>query len=148
KQNVEADLALARAAEFRDVFDVRPDCPDGELLRAARTSIALERPSDRYRLGSLAYYDKGYEATENEDTMSSVILANTLLTAKGIPVAGEYEIKNAQAMKIIDSFGAGGSFTEYYAMDYNDDVVIMGHDGPAHFKIGEGQTKVRPLDVY
>jgi L-arabinose isomerase len=57
-------------------------------------------------------------------------------------------VKNAQAMKILDSFGAGGSFTEYYAMDYIDNVVLMGHDGPGHIEIAEGQTKVRPLQVY
>jgi len=51
-------------------------------------------------------------------------------------------------MKIMDSFGAGGSFTEYYAVDYNDDVVLMGHDGPGHIRIAEGKTKVRPLQVY
>jgi L-arabinose isomerase len=96
----------------------------------------------------LAYYYKGTGIEENEDTMSSVILGNSLLTARNIPVAGEYEIKNAQAMKIMDLFGVGGSFTEYYAMDFAADVVLMGHDGPGHLMIAEGKTKVRPLTVY
>ena len=67
---------------------------------------------------------------ENEDAISSIILGTSLLTARGIPVAGEYEIKNAQAMKIMDSFGAGGSFTEYYAADFNDDVAADGTRWP------------------
>src|SRR5436853_7300646 len=85
---------------------------------------------------------------QNEDAISSIILGNSLLTARGVPVAGEYEVKNAQAMKILDSFGVGGSFTEYYAMDFPDDVVLMGHDGPGHIAIPQGKTKGRPLRVY
>jgi L-arabinose isomerase len=137
-----------RVAQFRDVFDVQADCSQAELDRAARTSVALDRLVKERDLGSLAYYYMGTGNPENEDAISSIILGNSLLTARGIPVAGEYEVKNAQAMKIMDLLGAGGSFTEYYALDFKDDVVLMGHDGPGHIKIAEGKTKVRPLSVY
>jgi L-arabinose isomerase len=133
---------------FFDTFDIQADCPKEDLESAAKTSVALERLVEKYKLGSMAYYYKGTGNPEQEEAIASIILGNSLLTANGVPVAGEYEIKNAQAMKIMDSFGVGGSFTEYYAMDFKDDVVLMGHDGPGHIAIAEGKTKVRPLKVY
>jgi L-arabinose isomerase len=148
RREVTARQIKRRVAEFKRAFDVQPDCAPAELERAAKTSVALDRLVRAHDLGSLAYYYQGTGQAENEDAISSIILGNSLLTARGIPVAGEYEIKNAQAMKILDTFGVGGSFTEYYAMDFNDDVVLMGHDGPGHIKIAEGKTKVRPLKVY
>lgn len=140
--------AERRVAEFRTAFAVQKDCTADELARAARTSVALDMLVEQHGLGSLAYYYKGTGNPENEEVISSIILGTSLLTGRGIPVAGEYEVKNVQAMKILDGFGAGGSFTEYYAVDYTDDVVLMGHDGPGHIAIAEGKTKVRPLKVY
>ncbi|MBO9620729.1 MAG: arabinose isomerase, partial [Niabella sp.] len=148
RKDVSGKEIAERIALFKESFDVQTDCLESELQRAARTSVALDRFVGKYKLGSIAYYYKGTGNADNEDTMSSIILGNSLLTANGVPVAGEYEIKNAQAMKILDSFGSGGSFTEYYAMDFEDDVVLMGHDGPGHLAIAEGKTKVRPLRVY
>jgi L-arabinose isomerase len=137
-----------RLREFDQVFDVQPDCPAEDLAEAARTSVALDRLVSEYRLGSLAYYYKGTGIAENEAAIASIILGTSLLTARGVPVAGEYEIKNVQAMKIMDLFGAGGSFTETYAMDFEADVVLMGHDGPGHIAIAGGKPKVRPLKVF
>jgi L-arabinose isomerase len=148
RKRVTAKEIQTRVELFQKALDVQPDCAPTELKRAARTSVALDRLVKAHNLGSMAYYYMGTGNAENEDAISSIILGNSLLTARGIPVAGELEIKNAQAMKIMDSFGAGGSFTEYYAMDWNDDVVLMGHDGPGHIKIAQGKTKVRPLKVY
>lgn len=148
RREVTAEQIAERVADFHRQFDVQQDCAQAELERAARTSVALDRLVAEHGLGSMAYYYMGTGIAENEDAVSSIILGNSLLTARGVPVAGEYEVKNAQAMKIMDAFGAGGSFTEYYAMDWNDDVVLMGHDGPGHIAIAEGKTKVRPLKVY
>lgn len=119
-----------------------------ELERAARTSLALDRLVAAHDLGSLAYYYQGTGNSEHESAISSIILGSSYLTARGIPVAGEYEVKNVQAMKIMDSFGAGGSFSEYYATDFKDDIVLMGHDGPGHVAIANGKVKVRPLGVF
>ncbi|MBS3772424.1 MAG: arabinose isomerase, partial [Bacteroidales bacterium] len=134
--------------EFNKVFEVSSGCEEAELKRAARTSIALDKLVDTHNLGALAYYYEGAQGNEYENIVTSVIAGNTLLTGKNVPVAGECEIKNAQAMKIMDSFGAGGSFSEFYSMDMNDDIVMLGHDGPAHPGIAEGNVKLVPLPLY
>jgi L-arabinose isomerase len=148
RDSVTAEDIARRVEDFREHFDVQADCSEQELARAAKTSVALDQFAAKHDLQSLAYYYMGSGVAANEDTMSSIILGTSLLTARGIPVAGEYEVKNVLAMKIMDSLGAGGSFTEYYALDLKSDHVLMGHDGPGHIAIAESKTKVRPLQVY
>ncbi len=134
--------------EFYNTFDVGGECENTEIERAAKTSVALDNLVENHQLGSLAYYYEGQPGNDYEDIVTSVIAGNTLLTGKNIPVAGECEIKNAHAMKIMAEFGAGGSFSEFYLMDFADDVIFLGHDGPAHFAIAEGKVKLVPVPVY
>jgi L-arabinose isomerase len=138
----------SKILEFHSVFEVSPECEPAEIERAARTSIALDKMIKYRYLGSLAYYYEGVSGNDYENIVTSVIAGNTLLTGKNIPVAGECEVKNAQAMKILAEFGSGGSFSEFYLMDLKDDVVLLGHDGPAHSAIAEGRVKLVPLPVY
>jgi len=138
----------AKINEFNEAFDVSPECENSEIERAARTSVALDKLVKNHDLGSMAYYYEGESGNEYENIVTSVIAGNTLLTGKNIPIAGECEVKNAQAMKIMAEFGAGGSFSEFYLIDFNDDVVYLGHDGPAHYVIAQERVKLVPLPVY
>ena len=146
RKAVTADEIAAKVAEFEQKFDVSNECERSELERAAQTSVALDQLIAKHNLGSMAYYYEG--AGEYENIVTSVIAGNTLLTGRNIPIAGECEVKNVQAMKIMDLFGVGGSFSEFYLSDFKDDVVYLGHDGPAHFAIAEGRVGLVPVPVY
>lgn len=148
RDEVTKEELMFKRAQFESRFEVVAQCEEFEIERAARTSVALDRLIKAHDLGSMAYYYEGYSGNEYEDIVTSIITGNTLLTGDNIPVAGECEVKNVQAMKIMSLLGAGGSFSEPYAMDFNDDVVMWGHDGPAHLAIAEGRVKLVPLPIF
>ena len=114
----------------------------------ARVAVGLDRLASDFDLGGLAYYYRGTGGDRIERIASAMILGNTLLTARGIPAAGEGDLKTAIAMKIMHELGAGGSFSEFCAMDFRERFFLMGHDGPAHVAISDGKPALKELKVF
>lgn len=148
RDSVTSEEINRKITEFYERFLVSDACYTEEIIRAAQTSVALDKLVDVHRLGAMAYYYEGTGGNDYENIITSMIAGCTLLTGQGIPMAGECEIKNAQAMKILSELGAGGSFSEFYAIDFNDDIVMLGHDGPAHWAIADGPVGLVPLPIY
>jgi len=133
-------------AETRAMFELDATVlPDG-LARAARVAAGMDRLVAARRLNGLAYYYRGQGA--QEELGATMILGGTRLTARGIPCAGEGDLKNTVAMLMLDRLGAGGSFTEFYAMDLAEGFVLMGHDGPGHAAISDRRPILRGLGLY
>jgi L-arabinose isomerase len=146
--SVTAAQAAARVTLASEIFEIDPSVQDEDLAWAARVSVGLDQLAEDFSLDSIAYYHRGLEGEQHERLGAGMILGASLLTARGIPAAGEYELRTSLAMMIIDRLGGGGSFTELQALNFRDDVVEMGHDGPAHLAISQRRPLLRGLGVY
>ncbi|WP_329125544.1 L-fucose/L-arabinose isomerase family protein [Streptomyces sp. NBC_01465] len=147
-EQIKDDEVEAKLAETRRVFDLADSVDADDLRWAARVSAGLDRLVADFDLDSLAYYHRGLGGDILERLGAGVILGASLLTARGIPACGEYELRTSLAMLIADRLGAGGSFTELQALNFRDGVVEMGHDGPGHLAISRGRPLLRGLGVY
>ncbi|MBN2309254.1 MAG: L-fucose/L-arabinose isomerase family protein [Candidatus Hydrogenedentes bacterium] len=119
-----------------------------DLEQAARTAVALDRLVDDYDLTGMAYYYEGRQGSEHRTVATTLIVGNSLLTGAGIPICGEADIKTCVAMLIMDRLDIGGSFAEFHPFDFNEDFILVGHDGPAHIRIADGKPVLRSLIKY
>lgn len=138
----------AKREQTHAIFEVDSTVGDDDLTWACKVAAGLDRLVDEFDLAALAYYYRGAPQSEAERLGAGLILGNTLLTARGVPASGEGDLKNAVAMKVMDVLGAGGSYTEFYAMDFADQFVLMGHDGPGHIAISDRKPLLRGLGLY
>lgn len=138
----------ARMDLARQIFTVDDSVKDDDFAWGAKVSVGLDRLVDDFDLDSLAYYHRGLDGEQHERLGAGMILGASLLTARGIPATGEYELRTTVAQLATQVIGAGGSFTEIQALNFEDNVVEMGHDGPAHLAVSSRDPLLRGLGIY
>ena len=132
----------------KSVFSIDGTVDEDDFSWAAKVSVALDQLVDDFNLDSLAYYHRGLDGELHERLGAGMILGASLLTARGIPATGEYELRTTVAQLITQVSGAGGSFTEIQALNFEDNIVEMGHDGPAHLAVSSSAPILRGLGVF
>jgi L-arabinose isomerase len=155
-ESADAAAVERKQEEIREVFDLADAGTDpiaAEITPeafdwSARVAVGLDRLVEDFELDGLTYYYRGLGDNSAERVSAGLIVGNSLLTARGIPAAGEGDLKTDIAMLLLDRLGAGGSYTEFYALDFDEEFVLMGHDGPAHLAIADGRPVARALGLY
>ena len=145
-----------KGEEIRETFELADAGNDpiaAEITPAifewsARVAVGLDRLVEDFELDALTYYYRGVGGSIAERVTAGLIVGNSLLTARGVPAAGEGDLKTSLAMLLLDRLGAGGSYTEFYALDFEEEFILMGHDGPGHLAIAEGRPVARALKLY
>jgi L-arabinose isomerase len=154
--NAEADDVDAkkkRILEFFDTPDPKSDpicekLKDTDLEVAARVAVALDSFVEAKKLDGLAYYYEGAPHSDEQRVMTNLIVGNSLLTGAGFPMCGESDLKCCIAMFVMDRLGIGGSFAEFHPVDFSENFVLVGHDGPHNITIAEGKPVLRSLKKY
>ena len=145
-----------KSDEIREVFELADGGTDPiaaeitpEIFEwSARVAVGLDRLVADYELNGLTYYYRGLGDNIAERVGAGLIVGNSLLTARGVPAAGEGDLKTNVAMLLLDRLGAGGSYTEFYGLDFDEQFILMGHDGPGHLAIADGRPVARALGLY
>jgi L-arabinose isomerase len=153
---VTASALAGKVKEIKKYFHFPPPGSDPiagpvseeSLAWSARVACGLEALVSDFDLQGMAYYYHGRYAEKYVELISGMIVGNSILTGKGIPIAGEGDLKNCLAMLITDRFGDGGSFAEFHPADFRDDFVLVGHDGPGHIAISDEKPILRGLRLF
>lgn len=157
QQTVTAEDILQTATTIENMFLIAEDSsaekfakkPSSQQLQQAyEVAALLQNLVQHHKLDAIAYYYHGAPGSVFEQLQSDFIVGHSLLTAKGIPCAGEGDLKTAIAMKVCDIIQSGGSFCEIVVTDYQEGTILFGHDGPFHIEIAEGKPALRGMSVY
>jgi L-arabinose isomerase len=155
-ESADAEAVARKGDAIRETFDLAEGGVDPIAVEitpevfewSARVAVGLDRLVEDFELDGLTYYHRGVGGNIAERVAAGLIVGNSLLTARGVPAAGEGDLKTNLAMLLLDRLGAGGSYTEFYALDFEEEFVLMGHDGPGHLAIADGRPVARALALY
>ena len=132
--------------QFRALYQVDESVTDEHMRFSAQAAIAYDEIIHKYDISAFGYYWWG-EREMVTQLRSQSNLAVSRLAALGRPGVTEGDVKSAMAVKIMDLLDAGGMFVEFFTMDFEEDFVLMGHDGPSNINMAKGRPRIQHLAI-
>jgi L-arabinose isomerase len=133
--------------QFRTMYDVDATVTNAHLRLSAQIAVAYDEVITRHDINAFGYYWWGEKELITQLRAQSA-LAVSRLAALGRPGVTEGDVKTAMAMKVLDLLGGGGMFVEFFAIDHDEEFILVGHDGPSNVNVADGRPRLQHLDVH
>lgn len=133
--------------QFRALYEVDKTVTNEHMRFSAQLAVAYDEIIRKHDIFAFGYYWWGEKELITQLRAQSN-LAVSRLAALGRPGVTEGDVKSAMAVKIMDLFGAGGMFVEFFTMNFDEDFILMGHDGPSNINMAHGRPRLRHLEVH
>lgn len=134
-------------AQLRELYEFDESVTEEHLRESAKIAVAYDEVIKKHNIDGFGYYWWGEKNMVTELRAQSA-LAVSRLASQGIPGVTEGDVKTAMAMKLLDLLGGGGMFLEFFSCDYDDNCIIVGHDGPSNINVAGDKPKLKHLTVH
>ncbi len=133
--------------QFRALYEVDKTVTDEHMRFSAQAAVAYDEIINKYDIYAFGYYWWGERELVTQ-LRSQSNLAVSRLAALGRPGVTEGDVKSAMAVKIMDLLNAAGMFVEFFSIDFDENFILMGHDGPSNINMAKGRPRLQHLEVH
>lgn len=133
--------------EFHEFYEVDHTVKEEHMYESAKIAVAFDKIIKKYKIDAFGFYWWGVKPYMTELRAQSA-LAVSRLAALDIPGVTEGDIKTAMAMKILNLLGGGGMFLEFFSSDFDEDFIMVGHDGPSNVSVASGKPVLQNLTIH
>ncbi|KQV08675.1 hypothetical protein ASC89_12835 [Devosia sp. Root413D1] len=138
----------AGVAELRRIFPASGSLTEAEFAAAGTVTAAVQRFVARHNLCAISSHYDGPVQGRHAELLAALNPALSVLNAAGIACPVEADIKVAVAMLLLKTLGGSATLAELYSMDFDDDVVIIGHSGAGDPAISREPARLAMSEVF
>jgi L-arabinose isomerase len=124
------------------------EMPEDLFDRSARLALAMLDVAREYKFDALATFDQIWLTDPRVGIIPSY--GTGYLCAQHIPVATEADVTTLTAMMILQELAGEATFLENYVIDFDEDAIILSHDGHGNPALAADpkQVRIKPSIYY
>jgi L-arabinose isomerase len=124
------------------------EMPEDLFDNSSRLTLALLDVAREYKFDGLATFDQIWLTDPRVGIIPSY--GTGILCAEGIPVATEADVTTLTAMMVLQELAGEVTFLENYVIDFDEDAIILSHDGHGNPALAADpkQVRIKPSIYY